>query len=218
MNHYTWENTLPAGQDDVDGIPVHRYPVTWPRDRDLMIRLQAPLDAGFRIPASLEEEWVRNTGYSEPLMRPSTPAPTPSTPSSSPLSLRLHRLRRGRQTGQEPIQPLLHDEAYARFDCVQRAMRGAAGILWISAGERGSADRLIAGLPPGRLIGAGVDPPSRRFDEAAERRRLGIDGVAVSYAGRREGAKNFPLVAEVVAAANLARHRPLTLVAMGDGP
>jgi glycosyltransferase involved in cell wall biosynthesis len=218
VNHYTWDNALPAGADSVDGIPVHRYPVTWPRDRDLIGRLQAPLDAGFRLPAPLEEEWVRNTGYSEPLLEAIDARAdsldalifTPYLFASTVFGARV-------RPGKSLIQPLLHDEAYARFECVRETLRGAAGILWISAGERDVAGRLIPGLPPGRLVGAGADLPAP-LDAEAERRRLGLDGVAVSYAGRREGAKNFPLVAEVVAAANLARHRPVTLVAMGDGP
>jgi glycosyltransferase involved in cell wall biosynthesis len=219
VNHYTWENALPAGAAEVDGIPVHRYPVTVPRDQGLMRRLQVPLDSGFTLPASLEEVWVRNTGYSEPLLeaidgRAESVDALIFTPYLFASTVFGARVRPNKSL----VQPLLHDEAYARFECVQATLRGAAGLLWISAGERDLGERLIPGLPPGKLVGAGVELPLQPLDPASERRRLGLEGIVVSYAGRREGAKNFPLVAEVVAAANLVRHRPVTLVAMGDGP
>jgi glycosyltransferase involved in cell wall biosynthesis len=219
VNHYTWDNALPAGAADVDGIPVLRYPVTVPRDVGVMRQLQLSLDSGFTLPDSLEEAWVRQTGYSEPLLEAIDGCAdsldalifTPYLFASTVFGARV-------RPDKSLVQPLLHDEAYARFECVQAALRDAAGLLWISAGERALAERLMPGLPPGRLVGAGVALPAQPFDAAAERRHLGLEGIVVSYAGRREGAKNFPLVAEVVAAANLARHRQVTLVAMGEGP
>ena len=68
VDHYTWRKELPPGEDLVDGIQVRRYPVTVARDRSLMARLQTALDAGFTIPAAHQEEWVRNTGHSAPLL------------------------------------------------------------------------------------------------------------------------------------------------------
>lgn len=219
VDHYTWKNALPPGADLVDGIPVRRYPVTVARDRSLMARLQTALDAGLSIPAAHQEEWVRNTGHSAPLLdaiadtadRVDALVFAPYLFASTVLGARVRPDR-------SLIQPLLHDEAYARFACVQAALRGAAGLLWISSGEREVAERLIPGLPPGRLVGAGIDLPAAPLDPEVERHRLGLEGTVVSYAGRREGAKNFPLVAEAVTAANLGWGRQVTLAAMGAGP
>lgn len=219
IDHHTWENALPAGPDVMAGIPVRRYPVTVPKDRLLMARLQVAIDAGFAIPGEMENEWVRNTGHSEPLLdaiastadRVDALVFAPYLFASTVLGARVRPDR-------SLIQPLLHDEAYARFGGVQTTLRGAAGILWISSGEREVAERIIPDLPPGRLVGAAVELPDGTLDPEAERRRLGLEGVLVSYAGRREGAKNFPLVAEAVTAANLGWGRTVTLVAMGSGP
>jgi glycosyltransferase involved in cell wall biosynthesis len=219
VDHYTWANALASGPDVVDGIPVQRYPVTATRDRSLIARLQTAIDGGFSIPAAHQEEWVRNTGHSEPLLDAIADAAervdalvfSPYLFASTVLGARVRPDR-------SLIQPLLHDEAYARFACVQAALRGAAGLLWISSGEREVAERLIPGLPPGRLVGAGIDLPAAPLDPEFERHRLGLEGAVVSYAGRREGAKNFPLVAEAVTAANLGWGRRVTLAAMGAGP
>jgi glycosyltransferase involved in cell wall biosynthesis len=218
-DHYTWENTLAPGPDTIDGIPVRRYPVTVPRDRSLIARLQTAIDGGFGIPAAHQEQWVRNTGHSEPLLEAIADVAdhvdalvfSPYLFASTVFGARVRPER-------SLVQPLLHDEAYARFDCVQAALRGAAGILWISSGEREVAERLIPDLPPGRLVGAGVELPAAPPDPEPERRRLGLEGTVVSYAGRREGAKNFPMVAEAVTAANLGWGRRVTLAAMGAGP
>jgi glycosyltransferase involved in cell wall biosynthesis len=67
-------------------------------------------------------------------------------------------------------------------------------------------------------VGAGIDLPAAPVDPEIERHRLGLEGTVVSYAGRREAAKNFPLVAEAVTAANLGWGRRVTLAAMGAGP
>jgi glycosyltransferase involved in cell wall biosynthesis len=219
VDHYTWKNALPPGPDIVDGIPVRRYPVTVARDRSLMARLQTAIDGGLTIPAAHQDEWVRNTGHSQPLLNAIADAAdqvdalvfAPYLFASTVLGARVRPDR-------SLIQPLLHDEAYARFTCVQATLRTAAGLLWISSGEREVAERLIPGLPPGRLVGAGIELPAGPIDPQAERRRLGLDGTVVSYAGRREGAKNFPLVAEAVTAANLGWGQRVTLAAMGAGP
>jgi glycosyltransferase involved in cell wall biosynthesis len=219
VDHYTWKNALPPGPDAVEGISVRRYPVTVSRDRQLMARLQTAIDAGFNIPTAHQDEWVRNTGYSEPLLEAIAATAdhvdalvfAPYLFASTVVGARVRPDR-------SLIQPLLHDEAYARFDCVQATLRGAAGILWISSGERAVAERIVPDLPPGRLVGAGIELPPGRIDPEDARRGLGFDGTVVSYAGRREGAKNFPLVAEAVTAANLGWGQRITLAAMGAGP
>lgn len=219
VDHHTWRNELPPGRDEVDGIPVLRHPVSVPQDPAAMARIQSAIDAGLRLPAAWEDEWVRNTGYSDALMEGIAATAdrvdglvfAPYLFASTVFGARVRPER-------SLIQPLLHDEAYARFGCVQETLRGVAGILWNSRGERELGERLLPGLPPGRLVSAGVEIPARPPDAAEERRRLRLEGVVVSYAGRREGAKNFPLVAEAVAAANLGWGRPVTLLAMGAGP
>lgn len=217
-DHHTWENALPAGRGEVDGIPVWRYPVTQPRDDMTMRRLQTALAAGLRLPPAAEEAWVRNTGYSEPLLAAIADLGdavdalifTPYLFASTVFGARVRPER-------SLIQPLLHDEPYARFRCVGEALGGVAGLLWISPGERELGERLL-NVGRGWLIGAGVDVPADPPDGEALRRRLRLHHPAVSYAGRRERAKNFPLVAEVVTAANLGWRERLDLLAMGTGP
>jgi glycosyltransferase involved in cell wall biosynthesis len=75
-------------------------------------------------------------------------------------------------------------------------------------------------IPPHRVAGCGFAAPTHVPDADGWRRRRGADGPLVVYAGRRERAKNFPLLAQWVAAHALAisPEQPVRLAAMGSGP
>jgi glycosyltransferase involved in cell wall biosynthesis len=219
VDHGTWRNELRPGRSTLDGIPVRRYPVTVARDALVMRRLQGALDAGLTLSPAAEWDWVRNTGYSQPLLGAIAEAAErldalifmPYLFASTVFGARVRPDR-------SLIHPLLHDEAYARFQCVQDTLRGAAGILWNSRGEQRLGERLLGATRRSWWVGAGVDLPAQSPDIDGLRRRLRLHHPVISYAGRREGAKNFPLVGEIVAAANLGWGRRVELLAMGSGP
>jgi glycosyltransferase involved in cell wall biosynthesis len=68
------------------------------------------------------------------------------------------------------------------------------------------------------VVGVGFDEPGT-LDPDAWRQRTGADGALVAYAGRREIAKNFPLLLRWITAYDqvLSQNGPVTLVAMGSG-
>jgi glycosyltransferase involved in cell wall biosynthesis len=101
---------------------------------------------------------------------------------------------------------------------VQDTLRRAAGLIFNSRPERDLANRLIGDLPRHRVVGAGFDDPGG-IDAAGFRRRQRIDGDVITYAGRRELGKNFPLLLEYVALYGqaLSRRGSATLVTMGSG-
>jgi glycosyltransferase involved in cell wall biosynthesis len=66
------------------------------------------------------------------------------------------------------------------------------------------------------VVGAGVDVPVR-YDPEGFRRRHGIDGRFVLYAGRREGAKNWEWLLDAFASAVEHHRLPFSLVTMGTG-
>jgi glycosyltransferase involved in cell wall biosynthesis len=219
-DHFTWRNELPAGRTVIDGVTVHRYPVTITKDWATVTTLHARLDAGFRLDEAAERRWVENTGYSEPLLAGIAEAAqrvdavlfAPYLFASTVFGARVAPER-------SLIIPCLHDEAYARFGIVQETLRGAAGLIFNSAPERDLARALLGDtLPDNRVVGVGFDEPGA-LDPDAWRQRTHIDGDIVSYAGRREIAKNFPLLLEWMTAYNqsLSRCGPATLAAMGSG-
>ncbi len=219
-NHFSWQNELPAGTTVVDGVTVHRYPVTIARDHGVVSLLQARLDAGFRLDAAGERRWVESTGYSEPMMaaiaecagRVDALLFAPYLFASTVFGARV-------ATQKSLVIPCLHDEVYARFGLMQETLRGVAGLVFNSVPEHDLAARLLGdSLPPHRVVGVGFDAPGV-LDAAAWRRRNGLSGDLVAYAGRREIAKNFPLLLQWMTAYDqgLSRCGPATLVAMGGG-
>jgi O-antigen biosynthesis protein len=218
-DHFTWRNELPAGTTVIQGVRVHRHPVTRPRDFHAVTMLHARLDAGFTLDPDSEREWVMNTGYSEPLLQAIADRAgsvdalifAPYLFASTCFGARI-------RPEKSVIIPCLHDEPYARFSVLQQPMRDCATLVFNSAAERDLAQGLLGSLPRSAVVGAGFDEPVG-VDPQGARRRHHLEGPLVAYAGRREIAKNFPLVVECVAAYDRALHQqsPVTLAAMGSG-
>jgi glycosyltransferase involved in cell wall biosynthesis len=221
-DHFTWRNELPAGATLVEGVPVRRFPVTVAKDHGAVAMLHARLDAGFRLDPAGEHRWVENTGYSAPLLDAiAEVAPRVDAVLFAPYLFAATVFGARVAPARSLVIPCLHDEAYARFDIVQETLRGVAGLIFNSAPERDLAARLLGdALPPHRVVGVGFDDPGP-LDAAAWRQRTHLQGDLVAYAGRREIAKNFPLLLRWMAAYDqgLAHHRDgrMTLVAMGSG-
>jgi len=220
-DHFTWRNELPAGATVLEGVPVRRFPVTVAKDHGAVTMLHARLDAGFRLDAAGERRWVESTGYSQPLFEAIAElAPRVDAVLFAPYLFAATVFGARVAPSRSLVIPCLHDEAYARFGIVQDTLRGVAGLVFNSAPERDLAARLLgSSMPPHRVVGVGFDPPGA-LDGAAWRRRTGLSGELVAYAGRREIAKNFPLLLRWMAAYDQGLSRRgggVTLVAMGSG-
>jgi len=217
-DHFEWSNHYAPGAEVIRGVRVERYPVR-PRDHIVMRRLQGALDAGLTLPDHLQREWVRNCGYSDALLEGIDSAAADHDALVFAQYLFAPTVFGAlRHPERSLVMPLLHDEAYARFNCVGEVLRGVAGLLFLSPAERDAALRLWGPLPPQRVVGAGVETDDAPPDVSDWRSRRGIAGDIVTFAGRREAAKGFPLLAESVVAHNLAHvDAPVTLVTMGGG-
>jgi len=218
-DHFTWRNELPQGTSRINGIPVHRYPVTRRREYTTMTVLHARMDAGFALDEQGERRWVENTGYSEPMMEAIATAAErldallfiPYLFASTVYGARV-------RPEKSLVVPCLHNEAYARFGLIQETLRVARALVFNTEAERELAVRLLGQVPPNRVVGIGFDAPPP-LDVAAMRTRRGLSGDYVAFAGRREIAKNFPLLVEWMAAytEGLSRRGPAALAIAGSG-
>jgi len=216
-NHFTWANELPAGESSINGVRVLRHRVSRRRDDELMTSLHARIDAGFPLDADGERAWVANTGYSQELLAAvESAASRVDALLFAPYLFASTCFGVGVRPERSLVIPCLHDEPYARFTILQDAMRSAAGLIFNSDAERRLATSLL-GEVRGRVVGAGFDPVAQ-VDAGRARRRFGLDGTLVAYAGRRERAKNFPLLLQWITAHSrvLAPDLPVTLAAMGS--
>jgi glycosyltransferase involved in cell wall biosynthesis len=220
LDHHTWLDALPAGESRLAGVTVRRHPVTRPRDHALAARQQPVLDSGLRLGESGERAWVENTGLSEPLLEAiAATAPRVDALLFAPYLFASTVLGAAVRPDRSLVIPCLHDEAYARFAPVQATLRGVAGLIFNTEAERDLAARLLGTLPSHRVVGEGFEATGA-VDGPGFRRRHGIEGDVLAYAGRRERGKNYHLVLEYLTLYGraLSRRGPVTLLSMGGGP
>ncbi len=219
-DHFTWANDFGAGTSrTLDGLTIRRFPtiVEGSRRRDQLGAAVARGEAvavqdqqlwanhGLRCPELWHHVFDHGHRYRALIFAPymfwTTYAVSQIHPDRSIL------------------MPCLHDEPEAYLDVYRSNMHGAAGLLYLTEPERDLADRIYGrhdyGLQkPSAVIGAGVKPDVASNGELF-RRKFGIDGPFVYYAGRREWGKGWDDLLEGFAA---YRRQALAGPGNGDGP
>lgn len=217
-NHFTWANDLPSGESMVNGITVRRFPTVKSQNRAERDRLESAILAGSELTLEQQQRWINGLfrvpelfhhlldggdRYQALVFAPylfwTTFACSQVFPERSALL------------------SCLHDEPFARLP-IFRPMFTALGDVWfMSPPERDLAGEIVGSLPPRHeLTGCGVMVPSS-YDPEGFRRRHGIDGRFVLYAGRREGAKGWETLLEQFARATDRARLPFSLVTFGGG-
>ncbi len=214
---FTWANDLPVGESLDGTVRVLRFAVDPRPSPESMARLQPVIDMGLELPDELADEWLANTGLSSSLLDALDDVVTRVDAIVFAPYWVANTVRGAtRHPDKSLIIPCLHDEAYARFASVQTTLRGVAGLIFNAEGEARLSERLI-GTRPSRVVGVGFDAVAAP-DVRRGRSGVGVDGDFVSYAGRQEEPKRFPLLAEWVVGYNDGLRRaatPVTLAAMG---
>jgi glycosyltransferase involved in cell wall biosynthesis len=114
------------------------------------------------------------------------------------------------------IVPCLHDEPTARLPVYERMFRDVRGLWFLTEPEAALARALRRDLAQSAVIGSGVAAPPSYAPERF-RKRFGIDGPFVLYAGRRESAKAFGELVDWFVRAVERDGSSLTLVVAGPG-
>ncbi len=217
LDPFTWADHYPPGEEYIRGIKVTRFPVRGRmRTRRKVFKLDEKIYDGKKVSRKQQEYWIRNVTFSEGLY----------------AYLEKHRqdyrcfiftpyLFGTTYVGSSIVKdralliPCLHDEAYARIQIFREMMRSVKGILFNSEPEMELAKRIYGYDLPGRVVGMGFD--DLVSDGGRFRAKYGISGDMVLYCGRREEAKNTPLLLEYFC--NYLSHtgRDLKLVMTGAG-
>ena len=96
------------------------------------------------------------------------------------------------------LRPCLHDEVFARLDIYKPIFRDARGVIFNTEPEAELARSLFELPRQAEVVGEGIDVPTD-VDPERFRRKHGLDGDFVLYAGRREWGKNVDVLAEYFA-------------------
>jgi glycosyltransferase involved in cell wall biosynthesis len=215
LDHYTWENVLPPGLSELDGIPVRRFRAEPPLP-ERGVHEQA-IHRGERLAITDQYRWL-NTGMRSPELYHHlldnqhryrgmvfTPYPTWLAVAGSQIAAR-----------RSVLWTCLHDEPYARLAVFRSMLQGVAGLLLQSGPELDLLERLIESPAPHDIVGCTV-PVAAGYDPEGFRSRHGIEGPFLLYAGRREGAKGWDELLATFERATLRLDLPFKLVTMGVG-
>ena len=109
-----------------------------------------------------------------------------------------------------------HDEPYLRLELFEPMFAGIAGLWFMAEPEHELAHRVLPRLAPHRVVGSGMEVPTA-YDPDGFRKRHGLEGRFILYAGRREGAKGWDRLLQGFARAVRRQGLPISLVTMGTG-
>jgi glycosyltransferase involved in cell wall biosynthesis len=216
LDHHGWENLLPAGKAVEDGMLVRRFPaVTTPGPE--RAQLEQAILSGASLRLQEQERWM-NAGMRSPelfhhlLDHAGDYRAIVFTPYPFWITFACSQVAPERSV----LWTCLHDEPYAYLDLFRPMLTGVAGLLFQTPPEHELAHRLVETPAPHAVVGCGVEVPER-YDTERFRRRHGIEGRFLLYAGRREGAKGWETLLEQLARLATWRDLPFSLVTMGAG-
>ena len=216
-NHFTWENTVPPGTRQVNGLTVHFFPVNADRDIERFLRVQQSIDAGARVSDEDELAWIRHSVNSEPLLQHLRDEGAgydrivigPYLFGVTWFASQVHP----RKT---LLVPCLHDEVFAYLRIMKQMFLSVRGFMFNTAPEMELARRLY-GVPENRCAVVGLGMDSFDADPASFARRKGLTAPYVIYSGRREPLKGTPLLCAYLDVFRARTGRDIKAVFTGSG-
>lgn len=217
-DHFTWANEFAPGVEEVaDGVTLRRFPTVISTARAERAAFNAAIVAGSPLRLKEQERWMNDDLRLPELFhylldesdsyRALVFAPYLFWPAFAGGQIAPDRTI---------LMPCLHDEPEARLDIFHPLFSGSRGLWFLSDPERDLAHAIHPRLTDFEVIGSGIDVPET-YDPEGFRRRHGIEGPFVMYAGRREGGKNWERMLDAFARAVQNADLPLSLVTMGHG-
>ena len=213
IDHETWENVLPPGISEEDGLRVHRF-LVGPRDQRRYDELHAKV-ASEGASYATELEWLSNSVWSRDLqVFLEDKGPSYDLVVFSPYLFGTTLWGAQVDPERSVLLPCLHDEGYARLVTVGRVFEAVRGCIFNSEAEQRFARRLY-GAADGHVVGIGFDRPSDAPTVGfAEPRGL---GRYLLYAGRIEEAKHVDVAVEYASRYAAERVEAPQLVLIGSG-
>lgn len=197
LDYLTWSDHYPAGESELNGVRVCRFPVDRPRDWKKSQR-QTRLVTTHEHTLFDEVEWVKDQG-----------------PYSTPLFAALRRAYRSTDafifytfhyasttfglplvSDKAFLVPTAHNDAFIHLPLFRPLFHLPQGIFYLTEPERDLVQRVTHNNAIRNTVtGVGVTIP---VDASAERfrRNFGIDGPFLLYVGRIDESKNVPELIE----------------------
>jgi glycosyltransferase involved in cell wall biosynthesis len=204
-DYVTWRNESPPGESEVDGVRVRRFPVEEERDLEAFNRRSEEL---YRRPRRRDEEldWLRDQGPYVPRLVEALGHEAPGFHAVVFFTYLYYPTYWGlaapAAAARSVLVPTTHDEPPLGFAIYDEVFARPRALAFLTPAEEALV-RTRFGLRgrPSAVAGMGVDVPAAP-DAAAFRRRYGLSGAYMLYAGRIDAGKGC---AELVA--HYARYR-----------
>lgn len=192
IDYHTWDNAYPSGESDLNGVCVHRFLVDAPRKEDFAERTLALFDGERTLFDELQ--WMKDQGpYSTGLLdyiRESyhdydlfifVTYLYPPTVFGLPLV-----------SDKAILLPMAHDEPYLRLPIIRPLFHLPQAIVYNTEPEMRLVNRIAHNEYVTQIVaGVGINVPENVSAERF-RRKYGLDGPFVVYAGRVDSSKNLP--------------------------
>lgn len=219
VDYSVWRNRYPAGEELLDGVLVHRLPVTAERDPELFTAIHRRVFGHGRWPARLlQEEWLRLEG---PWLR-ELPGWMRERSGGYDANVFVTYLYwptwAGLRAARAPrvLHPAAHDELPAYLPLFDELFRLPDGLGFLTPEEGEFVRRRYRVSRPELVSGIGVDL-DLPADAGAFRQRFGLgDAPYVACVGRTDPGKGSPELFDLFAAYKRRRPGPLKLVFIGE--
>lgn len=214
-NHFTWENTVPAGVKKIGPLNVHFFPVNEDRDIASFLRVQESIDKRIYVSPDDELIWIRNSVNSRALIEHLQNTDYDRI-ALGPYLFGVTYFGSAVKPDRTLLVPCLHDESFAYLRIMKEMFGRVRGCMFNTSPERELARRLYE-FPDDKstVVGLGLD--SFDADPGAFAQRRGIGAPYIIYSGRRETLKGTPLLCEYMHVFRQRTEKDIKLVFTGSG-
>jgi glycosyltransferase involved in cell wall biosynthesis len=211
-NHYTWENAYPAGLEEIEGVPVRRFPVVL-RCVDRWRTIEGLAASGGGLSVADQYDWLDCGAHSPDLYHHvARHADRFDAIVALPYAMQLIHCAAWAALGRTVFWPCLHNEPYAFLQVTHLLLESVWGVMFNSPEDRDLANHILGVRPRCQaVLGEGVTlaPVSATASQPVLSDLL--------YVGRLEGGKNLSLLYKYVRQ-YASEGGNLRLVVVGRGP
>jgi glycosyltransferase involved in cell wall biosynthesis len=221
-SYVDWADHYPAGDEDIDGVAVHRVGVDRPRDDRLFGELNRRATYGHEpVALPLQREWMRAQGPSLPGLRPWLAREAAGFDVAGFWTYLYRTTWDGLPVAaaRTPtvLHPTAHDEPAMRLPMFQRLARRPDALVFLTPEEQALFRRRFGTRQHAAVVGLGTDLHPARGDPARFRAAHGLgDAPYLVCVGRIEPGKGTDELVAFFAAYKAARPGPLKLVLVGE--
>jgi glycosyltransferase involved in cell wall biosynthesis len=215
-NPATWENEISEQKFEIDNFTVRLFQANERKNLPRFHELERKIAEGETLSEEEESVWLENNLNSDSMMEY-------IQNSKSDYFIFMPYLFgiiiRGAQIHPERsvLIPCLHPENFAHLTCIRNLFINTPRILFNSPPEMELAQKLYT-LPDEKCFFVSVGVESQFSPDAIRfKKKYRIHKPYITYAGRREGGKNFPLLLEMVRLYQKIYPHTLDFVTFGSG-